>query len=246
MNACIRSNLSDRFTNAGLIVQRLSRSTPISSPFEPHIPILTTTNLFTASRVLVYFGESCQDLGVLAYRTIGISSLASGSIINLISAIRAREAPSSTNKVEETAIVIANPGQLIWYRRGARAVTSVSWKMLPRKTATDPSMVIDEARNRVQGHKDKEEHLRSVMTFVKGHINDGAKLEIIAAGDGVAAVVNFLDEDWNEWGGRVSAICACLDLASGMVDYIRDKEFRDFWSKVYTIHPHLSSPNQDH
>ena len=113
--ACIRENLLPRFQNLGLNTVPLPSPTPT-----PNIPILASSSFSTLPRVIIYFGESVQDLGIFAYRTIGQVSLAAGSCIDFVRSIQGHQWPSS----QPPGLVIANCGQLIWWRRGARAVTA--------------------------------------------------------------------------------------------------------------------------
>ena len=152
--ACIRSELRARFEASGLCITRLPLN---AGPSDPHIPILTSSNLATAKRVIVYFGESMQDLGVFAYRTVGQESIASGSALDFIDAVQ------SEKDSVDTAIVIANLGQLLWHRRGERAVTIASWNALPRKTGVGNPMRIDAVKNHVPGNTSTKEHVKSVF-----------------------------------------------------------------------------------
>lgn len=111
---------------------------------------------------MVYFGESSQDLGIFAYRSIGQISLAAGSCIDFVNTIQ-----------KECGVVIANCGQLIWYRRGNRPVTQQTWSAVPRKTGVSLPYKLDQEKNRVQGHATVGEHVYSVFEWVKKEADKG-------------------------------------------------------------------------
>lgn len=217
--ACVRNNLAPRFAALGLETVRLPLC---AGPKDPHIPILVSSNISHAKRLIMYFGENIQDLGILAYRTIGQESLSSGSVVELVTTIK------NGSHGEDTAIVIANVGQLIWYRRGARAVTRATWNALPRKLGTDGQMKLDPVKNRVPGHETPEDHVRSVFEMVTQKAKADVTINVVGLGDGAREAIKYLDEDWTRWKESVQAI------AVGLSYFWRPEndEFAMFWSKV--------------
>ncbi|KAI4203432.1 MAG: hypothetical protein LQ346_001781 [Caloplaca aetnensis] len=173
---------------------------PLGTPHtEPHVPIYTSTNVPTCTRLIVYIGESWQDLGVLAYRTIGQESIASGSVVDLVRAIQA--------DADSPGIIIANTGQLIWYRGGQRAVTQTTWVALPRQTAVSPQMEIDEVKNRVPGNRDAGEHVAYIFdNVIPNMARKDVKVDVIAMGDGAPEAVRYLRETWDKWDKNVQAV----------------------------------------
>lgn len=193
---CIRAKLASRF--AALSLQTAHLPSGIS---HPNIPILYSAHLNTAKRLILYFGESTQDLGIFAYRTIGQVSYAAGSCIDFVSSIQ--DVPDG---VEAPAVVIANCGQLIWYRRGGRAVTQQTWSALPRKTGVSLPYRLDPEKNRVQGHKTVGEHVESVFEWVKKEASGVAKIDIVGVGDTIEDVSKYLRTHWGEWKEKVDAV----------------------------------------
>lgn len=166
-----------------------------------------------------------QDLGIFAYRTIGQISLAAGSCLDFAHAVH-RSSPG-------TALLLANAGQLIHHRRGARAVTQQTWNALPQHHATDAVLNIDPARNRVQGHRTVEEHVASVMAFVDSQARADVRLDVIGMGDASEKVVAFLNANWKAWAGRVEAVVvgmAYLWLGEERSGW--NSRFREFWGRV--------------
>ena len=213
-----------RFKTCGLNTTRLPLN---AGPLDPHVPILTSSNLPTAKRLIVYFGESMQNLGTFAHRVIGQESIASGSALNFIHAIQSRE--DST----DTAIVIANLGELVWYRRGQRAMTIASWNALPRKTGVGNAMRIDPVKNHVPGHRNIEEHVASVFEEVLGKLaRQDVVVDLIGVGEGAEEGVKYLDRHWKDWASRVRAICVGVGFVWRVGDDVRDKKFMEFWGRV--------------
>lgn len=198
---------------------------PLSAqPTQPHVPIWISANIKTAQRVIVFFGETHQDHGIFAWRLIE-ESVSSGSIIGFV---KDAQGESSDN----TAILIANMGQLLWYRGGGRAVTLQTWNALPRAKGTDPPMLIDEARNRVPGNETPAQHVKSIFEDVLPRFTKpDARIQVLGTGDGAAEVVAYLEDTWEEWAGKVTAIA----VTTGPVWIGREVEkenFKAFWGQV--------------
>lgn len=231
LDTCIRNELGVRFEAAGLNTTRLPLN---AGPSDPHTPILTSSNLATAKRLIVYFGESMQDLGIFAHRIIGQESIASGSALDFVHAIQCREDSA------DTAIVIANLGQLVWYRRGQRAMTVASWKALPRKTGVGNPMRTDPIKNRIPGNGNTKEHIKSVFEEVLGKLaRQDAVVDVIGLGEGAEEAVGYLDQNWKHWESKVRAICVGLGFVWRVGDDIQNEKFMEFWgrrARAYLIH----------
>ena len=213
-----------RFEASGLNITRLPLN---AGPSDPHIPVITSSNLPTAKRLIVYIGESMQGHGIFAYRVIGQESIASGSALDFVHAIQSRE--DST----DTAIVIANLGELVWYRRGQRAMTIASWNALPRKTGVGNPMRIDPVKNHVPGHANTKEHVTSVFEEVLGKLaRQDVVIDLIGVGEGAEEAVGYLDRHWKDWASRVRAICVGVGFVWRVGDDIRDEKFMEFWGRV--------------
>ena len=175
-----------------------------------------------------------QDLGIFAYRTIGKVSLAAGSALDFVHAVQSSK--------DSPGIVIANMGQLRWYRRGARAVTYVSWSALPRKWGISEAYRIDPVKNRVPHNENMATHVKYVFEEVVGKmVNEDAALDIIGVGEGATHAVHYLESNWPKWASRVQAI-AVGTSTFWPGDTIENPPFKEFWSKVCSFT--LSGPNQ--
>lgn len=228
--ACIRNSLQTRLQSLSINVTRLPLH---ASPDDPHIPIFTSANLATATRTIIYFGEELQDLGIFAYRTIGQVTTAAGSVLDFVSAIQASK--------DSPGIIIANLGQLTWYRRGKRAVTRVTWNALPGKTAVSGPMRVDPVKNRVPGNENMAAHVRYIFEEVVSQmVNKDAQLDILGVGEGAAGSVAYLDRNWGKWEDRVQAIA----VGTGQIwpgEEIQDPKFALFFAKVTSPFLHSSS-----
>ncbi|KAL8710219.1 MAG: hypothetical protein Q9220_005150 [cf. Caloplaca sp. 1 TL-2023] len=231
-NTCILTNIQSRLLSSSTL-----EITPLplgTSSREPHIPIYTSTNLPTCTRLIVYIGESWQDLGVFAWRTIGQYTIASGSIIDFVHSIQKRPDPPG--------VIIANPGQLLWYRGGQRAVTQTTWLALPRKWAVSPAMEIDEVRNRVPGNRNPAEHVAYVFNEVVTKMaRKDAKIDVVGMGDGAREVVEYLRDNWEKWEGRVQAVA----IGTAYVwqgDEVGEGKFKGFWGDRSRAYIQSSEP----
>ena len=171
-----------------------------------------------------------QDLGVFAYRIIGQESIASGSAINLIQDIQ------SGKDGADTAIVIADAGQLLWNRRNERAMTMASWNGLPRKTGVSGPVRIDATRNHIPENEGVKEHVASVFAAVEKLARDDVVVNIIGIGEGAEEAVEYMDQNWERWEGKVRAVCVGMGFVWSVRDQVSNRRFRDFWSRVCS-HP---------
>ena len=220
MNQCIRNIVLERLQAMGLKTTRMPLGSTSASP---STPILTSQNLEKCKRAIVYVGESNQELGILAGRLIDHKNIGTGSIINFVKGIRASD-PNN-----ETGIVVANPGQLLWYRRGRKALSFESWHTIPRPSAVSPGLFIT-AKNHIPRNYNPQEHVACVFEDALAPlIERGCKIAVIAAGNSGIDVVDFVQKDWAKWKKGVEAVV----VTSGHVwqTEFRDEEFKDFWGK---------------
>ena len=197
---------------------------------DPHVPIFISSNLAHAKRIIVFFGESIQDLGIFAYRTIGQKSIADGSAINFVNDILTTPDPNG----ETPAVILANMGQLLWSNRCKRAMTSTSFLAIPQKTAVDHTFMIDEVRNRVPGNTNQAEHVKYVFEkVIQTMVHPEAMLDIIGIDDGAAESVEYLQANRNKWEKRIQAIA--IGIPWLWRDRSWDEGFTEFWGKVRSL-----------
>lgn len=156
-----------------------------------HVPIWVSPNISSKKRVIVIFGERNQDLGIFSYRVIGDDGLNVGSCLNFVRAVQ--QGPAATSDDSVPGIIIANPGQLFWYRGGGRAVTATEWQNLPRASAVDEPCRVDEVQNRVPGNANFSEHVNYIFEYVlPARLNKETKLDLIGLEWPGAAMIGYL------------------------------------------------------
>lgn len=168
----------------------------------PSLPIFATKldKLKQAKKVVVVFGKMIEDLGVWSWRACrGEEGLERGSVVGFVRDLLGRfESEGDAEGAEnETAVVVANPGQLIYSYKHDRAMTMSSWLALPRPSALHGPAKIDEKMNFVEGSETPEKHVRWVMKNVVENqeiVSKDAKLYFIGIEDGATELVRMLAE----------------------------------------------------
>ncbi|KAI9758191.1 MAG: hypothetical protein M4579_003165 [Chaenotheca gracillima] len=227
MNTCIRKIVLDRL--AALHVSALLLPNG-AAPTEPHIPILASEDLSSRKRIVVVFNESAQDLGIWAYRSIGVEGyggINAGSAVNFVKMIQSQ--PSSSTEEGAPGVIIANLGQLLWWRKGKQAVSYSTWDALPRESAVHESCRIDEVKNRVPGQENWAQHTAGVFEVIDKLAAKDVKLDIVGLSDGGVEIVKYLTAHWSEWYSRVVAIAFGNPLHT--VQEIKDADFAEFLEK---------------
>ena len=254
---CIRKIVLDRLAALGMDIVRVPLGT---SKDEPHVPILASSDIGKKRRVVVVIGESVQDLGIWAYRTVGQKSINEGSAVDFVKAVQKEIATTTPPESSDVAtpdtpgVIIANPGQLVWYRGGRRAMTLRTWQALPRRTAVHMAMRLDTVKNKVPGNEDSERHIEHLFDKVLPElIMKDAAINVIGIGGGASEVVRFLDANCtllraslrlsmlmlagSTLSSRISAIA--LGSPAHTVDDFTNEAFGEFLSKVRHTSPRL-------
>ncbi|KAI9779836.1 MAG: hypothetical protein M1839_007149 [Geoglossum umbratile] len=221
VNTCLRKNVLERLAGIGMEIIRLPFG---AEEGQPHVPILVSRGLQEKSRVLIVFGSRNEDLGIWCFRRLGANgcSISDGSAIGLVKRLHSYH----SSETEVPGIIIANPGQLLWHRRGKCAVTFNTWNSMPRKSAVSREYRIDDTKNRIPGNQDPEAHIQYVFNeVVKKLVSENARLDILATAGGME-VLRFLDDNWATWKGRINAIALTNPLH--WADDILDEGFQRF------------------
>ena len=206
---------------------------PLDTPLaDPHIPIFITSNLSSKRRVVVVFGGSTQDLGVIAGRVVnGPGGVSQGSMVFLVQALSAQVL--SEEDQSTPGIVIANTGQTYWWPEGDRPLTITSSGEIPLSSLASAGRRMIPQLNQVRGNESSEKHVEHMLgTALPILLNKEAKLEIIAVGDSCDAVQQYFDikENWDIWKGRLSGMV----LAGTVYDTtdLVNNELKEFLAKV--------------
>ena len=190
--ACIRHIVSNRLHDLGLRTIRLPLATAID---KPHVPVLVSKNLSTASRVVVVFGESIQDLGIWAYRTAGKEGINQGSAVAFAKAILGKNDTASHDLHDRVALVLANTGQLIWHCGSHRAVTHATWLGMPRESAVEEPVRMTH-RNKIPRNANWQEHVACVFEDILGLqgdiLNKDARIDIVGVAEGGLGAIQYL------------------------------------------------------
>lgn len=204
------------------------------------------------SRVILIFGESFQDLGIIAQRVVGgPGGVDKGSMVSVVKAIQAlpsspaAPAPTTsaatTNQDDEAGrdddphprpdapgIILANTGQLYWEPEIPRPLNRESFLSAPMKSAVHDGRVPCANCNTVPGHENPEDHVARVFEYVGPYLFPTASLDILGVGDGADAVAEYLDNGptWHRWATRVN--CLAILGGSRSLYRVRCEGFRQF------------------
>ncbi|KAH6630485.1 Arb2 domain-containing protein [Chaetomium sp. MPI-SDFR-AT-0129] len=240
-NRATSKEIHARLDARGFTTTRLPLNTPLS---DPHVPIRTSPNLATATRVVLLFGESCQPLGILAQRVIGgKGGIARGSVLNFITALHDQQQCSATDPTSP-AVVLTNTGELWWWPEGGRGLTHVERHFIPMSSAVSLGRFHNAKANEIPGHRSVAEHLRAVFDLVLAGGAEGlgvkkeAKLDIIALGDTADEVQTYLDDDevWKKVGGRLSSLSMLGSFYDREAKSDGFKKFLEERARAYIIH----------
>jgi hypothetical protein len=238
----IRELVAQRLEYLGLEKIRLPLGTEES---EPHVPIFVSSNLNDKKRVVILFYEHTQDLGIFAHRIIGgKGGIDQGSAVNFVKYIQAQV--TSPGNVESPGIILANLGQLRWWRQRKKAVTQTTWFALPQKSSVEAPYRLDPIKNTVPGNRTTEEHVNYVFDHVVEKLVDPkAKLDIIGVSDGAIQVSVFLEkhENFRKWGERVAAFASVATWYHA--HEIKNIDFADWFMDVCSPFPKCFNQNID-
>ncbi|EPE08376.1 mitochondrial 40s ribosomal protein mrp2 [Ophiostoma piceae UAMH 11346] len=179
---------------------------------EPHLHVLASNDLATADRVVMFVGETAQDLGVLAYRvTSGSGGIDKGSIVSMVCKMRgAGKDDMDKNEKAKPAILICNPGELFWWPEAQRSLSLPAVEGMPRPSAAHWSPH-KYAQNTIPGHETADAHIASVFQDLLSRSDSSNKtprITAIAIAGGADALETFLDhpERWQRWGPHMDSL----------------------------------------
>lgn len=138
-------------------------------------------------------------------------------------------------------IILANMGEMRWWRRGKRAVTLAAWHALPQKSAVDTPYKFDPVKNTIPRNRSTAEHVEYIFDHVvKRLVAPRAMLDVIAVSEGAVRVSEFLDDEtnWKKWSQRIEAYAAVATYFHA--DEITNKAFGEWFRDVcLPFHPYL-------
>lgn len=196
---CIREVVLSRLQKQGMATLRLPLS--FSGRIEQHVPIMVSTNLSKASRIIVVFGEPGQDLGIWAYRSIGAGGINAGSAVSMAEHVLHQQSSHEEKTAgkrkpsSDTALVLANTGQLIWHAAGRKAITMSSWMALSRRSAVDPPPRMTD-RNKIPDNESWQDHVECVFDEIlaaRGKlVRADAKIDVVGIAEGGLGAARYL------------------------------------------------------
>ncbi|KAH8180156.1 hypothetical protein LIA77_01675 [Sarocladium implicatum] len=176
---------------------------PLGTPTNrPHIPIFASPALDSQPLIVLVIGDTQASLGLISGRVVsGQGGINKGSAVSLI---------RSVNTYLPTAgIVIANPGQLVWWPGdGERAITVRDSEATPHESAVSYGKRYDERVNTVPGHENEMEHLKRAFELLETRAMKGVKVFVFGIERGAEAVQALLDDEkaWKRWGGMLESM----------------------------------------
>ncbi|PTB64720.1 hypothetical protein BBK36DRAFT_1177226 [Trichoderma citrinoviride] len=227
-NHAMESIVHERLEKEGMQKICLPQGAPAT---EPHIPIFITPNLETKTRIVVIFGEPTQELGLVAGRVAnGPGGINEGSMVSVVRALASQR--SSPDDASPPGIVLANTGQTYWWPEGKRAITVSASAALPLPSLLHRGIREVPSLNRIPGHENPTEHVRSIFDKVLGSMaGDQVVVDVVAVGEACEIVEKFLDgkEAWDAWGKRLGSLILLGPVFEA--DGLMNGEFKDFLAK---------------
>ncbi|KAK1585308.1 Arb2 domain-containing protein [Colletotrichum navitas] len=204
-NEAIRDIVHDRLEKEGMKKVLL----PIGAqPTSPHVPIFTSADLSTASRVIIVFGEPSQDLGILALRVAnGPGGINKGSMVSVVQEI-ARQT-SSASAPSPPGIILANTGELWWWPEGKKALSPTSAHAVPQKSMVHHGRAFNPKLHSISKNETPEAHVRYVLDeALPALVPSSARLDIVGIGLGADHVTRALDspDTWSVLGHRINTL----------------------------------------
>ena len=204
----VQAEIRRRLSSLGLLKLTLPFDADPTS--DPHFPIWTSPDLQSKSRVIIIFGETHQDLGVLAHRVIdGPGGVDKGSIVSIVKALQQRR--SSPTDPSAPGIMLANMGELIWWPEGRRTLTRYTFDWAPMRSAAHLGNYIDKEVNAVRENENALAHVKYMFEKVlPKHVNPDAGIDIIGLGDGADVAESYLNSSvtWNRVSGRINCFAS--------------------------------------
>ncbi|KAI1343579.1 Arb2 domain-containing protein [Xylariaceae sp. FL0016] len=234
MNQALQAEICTRLEKLGLKKTLLPLDSDAS---KPNVPIFVSADIASKSRVILIFGETTQDLGVLAHRVIGgPGGVNKGSVVSVVKGFQAQK--SSATDDSPPGIILANMGELLWHPKSMRTISLSAFDAAPMRSAACIRNEVTEV-NHVPGNKTPSEHVKYLFErVVPGYVRDDARLDIVGVGDGIDIAEQYLDDVdvWDRWAKRIN----CIAIVGGMYATYRMKSraFRDFLkqrARAYTL-----------
>ncbi|GJC84555.1 hypothetical protein ColLi_07393 [Colletotrichum liriopes] len=224
-NEAIRDVVHNRLEKEGMRKVPLPLDTQATSP---HVPIFTSANLASASRVVVVFGEPNQDLGTMALRVVnGPGGINKGSMVSVVQEINRQTSSSSDSSAP--GIILANTGELWWWPEGKKALSPTSATAIPQKSMVHHGRAFNPKVHSISKNESPEAHIRYVFNEVLlTLVLPTARLDIVGIGLGADHATRALDnpDTWSVLGHRINTLSLLGSTTS--IDELSYEPFKEF------------------
>lgn len=207
--------------------------------------------------MVVVFGESEQELGVIAHRVVGgRGGVDEGSMAGVVRALLGQKAgpgvggggtddgDGADDGDGSPGVVLANTGELWWWPEGARGLSARQSQAVPMKSCAHWGRFYDAAANAVPGNASVDQHVACVFEGVLGGPDllggAGAEIQVVGVSDGAVAAERYLDRNWDRWAGRVG--CLAMLGAGADVSSLTSEDFKVFLKEVSLVSSADPSP----
>ncbi|CRL17654.1 Arb2 domain [Penicillium camemberti] len=196
LHKVIRTCIIDRLVGMGMDFMGIPEGS------KQQVPIMVSGNVNTAPRVVVFFGEIIEDLGVFSYRDACDDGISFGSILGFAKGLLGVNAQYSPN-----ALVLANIGQNVWSNSGWSPMTADSARSQRRNSVVERKRPLDD-RN-VIGKGSVSEHVENIFhqVLMRGnYFQVGARIDVIGMSEGGHAAMTYLKNQWSFWSPHISSL----------------------------------------
>ncbi|CAG7971500.1 unnamed protein product [Penicillium nalgiovense] len=196
LHKAIRGIIIDRLLGMGMHFMKIPKGS------KKQVPILVSSNIDTAPRVVIFIGEIIEDLGIFSYRDACDDGVSFGSIIGFAKGLLGENAQDSPN-----ALILANSGQDVWYNAGWSPMTAESHHAQHRASAVVRERPLSR-RNDVSGNRSIDEHVQNIFeqVLLRGGFRVGARIDIIGLSEGGSAAMTYLKNHWSFWAPHISSL----------------------------------------
>ncbi|KAF9879598.1 hypothetical protein CkaCkLH20_03141 [Colletotrichum karsti] len=224
-NEAIRDVVHARLEKEDLTKVLLPLGTPATSP---NVPIFTSANVASASRVVVIFGEPCQDLGNVALRVANRSGgIDRGTMISVVRELQ-NQASTATDSFPP-GIILANAGELWWWPEGKKALSPVSATAVPMKSMVHHGRAHNPKLHSIPKNESPMAHAQSVLDeVIPALTSETALIDIIGIGLSADNVTKALDNSatFATIGHRINTLSVLG--SSTDVNELSHQPFKDF------------------
>ncbi|KUI73415.1 hypothetical protein VM1G_08727 [Cytospora mali] len=224
---------------------------PLGTPTDkPHVPIYISHDLKHRKRIVVIFGESEQELGIIAHRVLGgRGGVDEGSMVGVVKALQGQKQEKSGSEKKKDkeendddygggdddnddgspGIVLANTGELWWWPEGKRGLSPRQSQAVPMKSCVHLGRFYDAAVNAVPENVYVDQHVECVFKSILDNpdlVGAGAEIQVVGVADGAVAAETYLHHNWERWVDRIGCLAM---LGSGVDDAsLKSEGFRGF------------------